>query len=109
LIVCVLVPTILIASPIPKKAVAIIHRNPKLKSESFSLNPKYPMTKFLNLKLIFRLKSTTTLTKIISKLLKRFPLNNQTECDISFTGDIFIKGNIRRKIVSAQRYRTKTF
>ena len=98
-----LVPTTLIASPIPKKAVAIIHKKPKLKSESFSLKPKYQMTKFLNLKLIFRLNKTTTLSIIINKLLKRCPLNNQIECAISLTGEILINGNITRKKVSAQR------
>lgn len=107
--VCVVVHTTLIASPIPKKAVAIIHKNQKLKSESFSLNPKYPITKFLNLKLMFQLKSTTILTKIINKLLKRCPLNNRTEREISFTGEILINGNIRRNKASAQRYRTNTF
>ncbi|MEI8008452.1 MAG: hypothetical protein WCI00_03355 [bacterium] len=61
------------------------------------------MTKFLNLKLIFRLNKTTTLTIIINKLLKRCPLNNQMECDISLTGEILINGKTMRKKVSAQR------
>ena len=91
------------ASPIPKKAVAIIHKKPKLNSESFSLKPKYPMTKFLNLKLIFRLKRIMTLTRIINKLLNKCPLNNHTECDISFTGEILINGKTIRKKVSARR------
>ena len=98
-----LVPTTFIASPIPKKAVAIIHKKPKLKRESFSLKPKYQITKFLNLKLIFRLNKTTTLTNIMSKVLKRLPLNNQTEREMSFTGEILIKGNITRNSVSTQR------
>ena len=101
--VCVLVSTTLMASPIPKNAVAIIHRKPKLKSESFSLKPKYPIIKFLNLKLIFRLKSIIILINIINKLLNKCPLNNQTERDISFTGEILINGNTTRKKASAQR------
>gem|GEM_PF-3423971 len=103
MIVCVLVPTTPIASPIPKNAVAMIHKNPKLKSESFSLKPKYQITKFLNLKLIFRLKRTTILTRIMSKLLKRCQLKSQIEREISFTGDIFIKGSTIRKKESARR------
>ena len=101
--VCVVVHTIFMASPIPRKAVAMIHKNPKLKSASFSLNPKYPMTKFLNLKLIFRLNRMTMLTMMINKVLNKCPLNSRTECDISFTGAILINGNTTKKKVNARR------
>jgi len=81
----------------------MIHKNPKLKSESFSLKPKYPITKFLNLKFMFRLKRTTILTMIINNILNKCPLNNQTECDISLTGEILINGKTIRKKARAQR------
>ena len=65
------VPTTLIVSHIPNIAVAITRRNPKLTNESFSLNPKYPITKFLNLKLIFHATKTHKETNTIIRVLNR--------------------------------------
>lgn len=105
----VAVPTTLIVSPIPKNAVAIKKRNPKLTSESFSLNPKYPMTKFLNLKLVFHAMRITKQIKIITSVLKRCILKSHTEWALVSTGAILIIGNTIKKKISAKRYKINTF
>ncbi|MEI8253820.1 MAG: hypothetical protein WCG25_09040 [bacterium] len=57
-------------SVIPKNEVVITHNNQKFTSELFSLNHKYVMTKFLNLKLLFHQTNAPKDINIISIVLK---------------------------------------
>ncbi|MEI8254023.1 MAG: hypothetical protein WCG25_10145 [bacterium] len=59
-----------IVSVIPKNAVVITHNNPKFTNELFSLNHKYVITKFLNLKLLFHQTNAQRDINIISIVLK---------------------------------------
>jgi hypothetical protein len=59
-----------IVSVIPKNAVVITHNNQKFTSELFSLNHKYVITKFLNLKLLFHQINAPSDMNIINIVLK---------------------------------------
>lgn len=107
--VCVAVPTTLIVSPMLRNDVAMRKRNQKFINASFSLNPKYPMTKFLNLKLMFHATRTIRQIKTINRVLKRCILKSHMECPVVSTGAILMIGSTIKKKISAKRYKTNTF
>ncbi|MFA7718183.1 MAG: hypothetical protein WC875_05710, partial [Candidatus Absconditabacterales bacterium] len=85
------------------------NKNQKFTSASFSLNQKYPITKFLNLKLTFHATKTAKQTNTIRSILKRCQLKSHTEGDAALTGAILIIGSTIKKKIRIKRYNTNTF
>lgn len=96
---------IAIVSPILIYKVVINHKRPKLNNDSFSLNQKYAVTKFLNLKLIFHPIRANKEANNINAVLPNAPDIRNTKRDgaAGSAGLIFTIGRIIIKKTRTKR------
>jgi len=102
---------IAMVSPILIYNVVINHKRPKLNNDSFSLKPKYAVTKFLNLKLIFHPIRARRDTSNINDVFPKAPdtRNTKREGAAGSAGLILTIGRITIKKARTKRYNTNSF